>query len=129
MKFDRTGIILYTLKYKECIHFYQNVIGLIKIFETETLTCFNFGYAYLMIEIDNEQYNIQAENYRIRTCLRMNVPNVNVLVEKLEKNNISVDYQEYSWGTIAKFFDPDGNLCAFKDSEKFEQQINQNQTK
>jgi lactoylglutathione lyase len=29
----------------------------------------------------------------------------------------------HSWGTVAKFFDPDANLCALKDSDKFEKQI------
>lgn len=53
----------------------------------------------------------------------MNVQNVKSLVRQLESLNIQVNYQEHSWGTIAKFHDPDGNLCAFKDSEKFEQQI------
>lgn len=60
---------------------------------------------------------------RIRTCLQMNVPNVKKIADKLIRNNIEVDYQEHRWGSVAKFFDPDGNLCAFKDSKKFEQQI------
>ena len=53
----------------------------------------------------------------------MNVPNVKVLADKLIAKNINVNYQEHSWGTIAKFFDPDGNLCAFKDSVTFDAQI------
>jgi lactoylglutathione lyase len=48
---------------------------------------------------------------------------VKQLAEKLKAKNVKVDYQEHSWGTVAKFYDPDGNLCAFKDSEKFEKQI------
>ena len=28
-----------------------------------------------------------------------------------------------AWGTVAKFHDSTGNLCAFKDDEKFEEQI------
>jgi len=50
----------------------------------------------------------------------MNVSNVKALATKLRQQNIKVDYQEHAWGTIAKFFDPDGNLLAFKDSKKFE---------
>lgn len=53
----------------------------------------------------------------------MNVPSVKALSDRLAEENINVDYQEHAWGTIAKFFDPDGNLCAFKDSGKFEKQI------
>ena len=123
MKFDRTGIILYTLAYKECVDFYQNTLELTKLFETESLTCFEFGNAYLMVELDDEYDGTQIESHRIRTCLRINVPNVRKLADKLIDQNVEVDYQEHSWGTVAKFFDPDGNLCAFKDSEKFEKQI------
>ena len=123
MKFDRTGIVLYTIEYKKCIDFYQNVIELKEIFATESLTCFEFGNSYLMVEIDDEFDGTIPGHERIRTCLRMNVPNVKRLADKLIAKNIRVDYQEHSWGTVAKFFDPDGNLCAFKDTEKFEKQI------
>lgn len=123
MNFDRTGIILYTIEYKKCVVFYEKILGLTKMFETQNLTCFKFGNSYLMVELDDEYHGTQTESKRIKTCLRMNVPNVKKLANKLRKNNVEVDYQEHSWGTIAKFFDPDGNLCAFKDSEKFEKQI------
>ena len=43
MNFDRTGIILYTLNYEACVHFYGNIIGLKRMFETDMLTCFAFG--------------------------------------------------------------------------------------
>jgi lactoylglutathione lyase len=76
-----------------------------------------------MVELDNEVKGDMSNSDRIKTCLRMNVPNVKVLANKLIAKNIEVDFQEHNWGTIAKFFDPDGNLCAFKDSDKFEKQI------
>ena len=123
MEFDRTGIILYTIEYKKCVEFYENMLGLNKMFESENLTCFEFGQSYLMVELDDEYNGQKTEIERTKTCLRMNVPNVKILAEKLINKNIKVDYQEHSWGTIAKFFDPDGNLCAFKDSGKFEEQI------
>lgn len=122
MKFDRTGIILYVIKYEECINFYKNILELKVLFSTVTLTCFEFGNSYLMVEIDDEMPN-EPNGTRIRTCLRMNVENVKALADKLTAKNIEVNYQEHSWGTIAKFFDPDGNLCAFKDSKTFEKQI------
>jgi len=124
MKFNRAGIILYTIEYKKCVAFYNKILELNKMFETENLTCFEFGNSYLMVEFDNEHIGEnQSKTDRIKTCLRMNVPNVKLLADKLISKNIEVDYQEHSWGTIAKFFDPDGNLCAFKDSPKFEKQI------
>ncbi|QTE21789.1 VOC family protein [Polaribacter cellanae] len=123
MEFDRTGIILYTIEYQKCVQFYGNIIGMNKMFETENLTCFEFGNSYLMVELDDEYDGTLKESERIKTCLRMNIQNVKKLADKLTEKNVDVDYQEHSWGTVAKFFDPDGNLCAFKDSEKFEKQI------
>ena len=123
MEFDRTGIILYTIEYKKCVEFYENIIGLKKMFDSENLTCFEFGKSYLMVEFDDEYNGQKRDTERTKTCLRMNVPNVKLLAKKLTTQNIKVDYQEHSWGTTAKFFDPDGNLCAFKDNKKFEKQI------
>lgn len=123
MDFDRTGIILYVINYQECVDFYKNSLELKTMFSTEALTCFAFGSSYLMVELD-DTYDGSAEVHtRIKTCLRMNVPNVKSLAEILKTKNIEVDYQEHDWGTIAKFQDPDGNLCAFKDSATFEKQI------
>ncbi|WP_354360455.1 hypothetical protein [Pedobacter sp. UYP30] len=76
-----------------------------------------------MVEFDDEYNGQKTENERTRTCLRMNVPNVKILAKELTLKNVKVDYKEHSWGIIAKFFDPDGNLCAFKDSGKFEKQV------
>ena len=123
MEIDRTGIILYTIEYQNCVDFYENTLELNKMFETESLTCFKFGQSYLMVELDDEYNGQKIEKERTRTCLRMNVSNVKILAKKLTLKNIEVDYQEHPWGTVAKFFDPDGNLCAFKDSKTFEQQI------
>ena len=123
MNFDRTGIILYTVNYQKCVEFYQDILELKVLFKTGTLTCFEFGSAYLMVEIEDENLPESCENNRTRMCLRMNVSNVKDYVRILENNHIEVDYQEYEWGTIAKFLDPDGNLCAFKDTGKFERQV------
>lgn len=123
MDFDRTGIILYTINYKECVKFYREILELRILFETKSLTCFEFGDSYLMVEIDDESDIGQIEAGRIKTCLRMHVPNVRERADQIVSKNIDVNYREYSWGTVAKFFDPDGNLCAFKDSDTFEKQI------
>lgn len=124
MEFDRTGVVLYTLQYEACIHFYNNVLGLKSMFETESLTCFEFGASYLMVEKDESSTVSNDQVFeRVKTCLRMNVPDVKKLAHLLEQQQVKVDYQEHSWGTVAKFFDPDGNLLAFKDSQKFERQI------
>jgi len=123
MNFDRTGIILYVINYKKCVAFYKEIIGLPILFIAEGLTCFAFGDVYLMVELDDTYDGSEEIHSRIKTCLRMNVPNVKLLADKLRSQKIEVNYQEHSWGTIAKFNDPDGNLCAFKDSTTFEKQI------
>ena len=123
MNFNRTGIVLYTINYRKCVEFYQNILELKLLFKTETLTCFEFGNAYLMVEIDDEYILNTSKNERTQMCLRMNVLNVKVATERLRAHHIAVDYQENDWGIVAKFLDPDGNLCAFKDSEKFDRQV------
>lgn len=122
MKLDRIGIILYVEKYQKCVDFYKNIVGLDILFKTDFLTCFNFGEAYLMVEPTDDEID-KTENGRDKTCLRMNIENVSEFANQLKANGVEVNYQEHDWGTIAKFYDPDGNLCAFKDSEKFEAQI------
>ncbi len=123
MEFDRTGIILYTIEYNKCVEFYENMLGLNIMFESENLTCFEFGKSYLMVELDDEYDGQKTDSERTKTCLRINVPNVKMLAEKLTSKNIKVDYQEHSWGKVAKFKDPEGNLIAFKDEESFAKQI------
>ena len=124
MEFTRTGFILYTINYTDCVTFYKDILELNILFKNETLTCFSFGSSYLMVEKDSLIHlHTDEKDSRIKTCLRMNVPNIKALADKLKNKGIKVDYQEHSWGTVAKFFDPDGNLCAFKDDDTFEQQI------
>lgn len=120
---DRTGFILYTLNYEACVDFYKNILELDVLFVTNTLTCFSFGGSYLMVELDDESITFSNRGEHIRTCLRINVKDVKAYSNRLKSVGVKVDYQEHEWGTVAKFFDPDGNLCAFKDSAKFENQI------
>ena len=122
MKLARSGFILYVQKYKECVDFYLDIVGLERMFSTVDLTCFAFGDAYLMVE-DDDRATERKPAGNFSSCLRMNVPNVRAEANRLIDLGVKVDYQEHSWGTTAKFSDPDGNLCALRDDEKFEQQI------
>ena len=124
MSFTRTGFILYTRKYRECVSFYQDILELPTLFESGELTCFAFGASYLMIE-PAEQAADSAASSAHRSCLRMNVANIRERSDALIRKGITVDYQEHAWGTVAKFVDPDGNLCALKDDETFERQVSQ----
>ncbi|MBQ4820455.1 VOC family protein [Aquimarina sp. MMG016] len=125
MKVKRTGFILYVKKYQECIEFYKNILELQVVFKNESLTCFDLFGTYLMIEIeDREEFlNLESNHKKAFGCIRINVDKVKEFSQHLKAKNIKVDYQEHSWGTIAKFLDPDGNLLAFKDEEGFAKQI------
>ena len=127
MNFDRTGIILYTFEYNACVEFYEQTLELAKLFSTEDLTCFAFDSSYPMIDVDDQYDQSATFKERTRTCLRMNVPDVRALANKLDSKGIDVDFQEHSWETVAKFLDPDGNPCAFKDSETFEKKYEANE--
>ena len=77
-----------------------------------------------MVELADEaselKHNLPG---RDKTCLRMNVSDVKGWAKRLQSLGVDVNYQEHDWGTVVKFRDPDGNLCAFKDSPKFEAQV------
>ena len=118
MPFSRTGFILYVDAYPECVAFYRDTLELPVLFDAPDLTCFAFGDSYLMVERDDE-----GGDGHHRTCLRMNVPDVRARADWLAARGVEVDYQEHDWGTVAKFVDPAGNLCAFKDDARFEQQV------
>ena len=121
---ERTGHILYVKKYTECVTFYKKILELEILFEQDGLTCFNFYGSYLMIEKeDRKEYLEIITSQKSFSCIRMNVSNVKQVANILLSKNVQVDYNEYSWGIIAKFFDPDGNLLAFKDEEGFLKQI------
>jgi len=118
----RTGIILYTQNYTACVAFYRDTLELPIMFDTADLTCFALGETYLMVEIDDRENTPERPLYQ-NFCLRMNVSNVRDFANKLAAKDIHVDYQEHAWGTVAKFTDPDGNLCALRDDESFEKQV------
>lgn len=122
MDFTRTGIILYVRPYPACVAFYRDVLGLPVAFDTPDLTCFQFGASYLMVERD-DRADGAAGGAGQPFCLRMNVPDVRARADALAERGIRVDYQEHAWGTVAKFEDPAGNLCAFKDDATFERQM------
>lgn len=124
MKLDRTGIILFVDKFNECVSFYRDIMQLRVLFQKEDLTCFDFGGSYLMIEPkENEGIDKREVNNKNDICLRFNVSDIKSCSNELLSFGVHVDIQEYEWGTIARFKDPDGNVCSLKDSEKFELQI------
>ena len=125
MKVARTGLILYVKKYEACIAFYSEILILPILFKNEDLTCFDFFGTYLMVEKeDRKKYLEDSSEMKNTMCIRMNVDDVFKISEELKNKKVEVDYQEHSWGKVAKFKDPEGNLLAFKDEEGFAKQIN-----
>lgn len=121
MEILKTGFILYTINYKECVFFYEKLLELKVLYRNEMLTCFDFYGSYLMVEIDDETKQTESSiPSRDRACIRLNVKNVKKACEVLEEHSIAYTYGEYDWGTIAKFRDPDGNLIGFRSAKEHE---------
>ncbi len=123
MEIERTGLILCTERYEACVRFYRDVLGLARLFETDELTCFDFGGSYLMVEREGVARPAGKSKAENPTCLRFNVKDVRGCAQLLRDRGIDVHYQEYSWGVIARFRDPDGNLCALRDETGFAAQV------
>ncbi|NQY29103.1 MAG: glyoxalase/bleomycin resistance/dioxygenase family protein [Flavobacteriaceae bacterium] len=94
MKIERTGLILYVVKYDECVVFYKEILNLNVLFQNDDLTCFDFFGTYLMVEKEdrNEFLNSDIGDPENFSCLRMNVDNVNEFSEQLKAKGVVVNY-------------------------------------
>ncbi|WP_020569623.1 VOC family protein [Neolewinella persica] len=121
----RTGQILYVRNYEACLDFYGKKLQLPIHFANEALTCYDFYGTYLMVEREDrkEYLELPSDQLKTFTCLRLNVADVKAAAAATAARDINVDYQEHSWGTVAKFKDPDGNIIAFKDEAGFLKQM------
>ncbi|MCJ8312049.1 MAG: glyoxalase/bleomycin resistance/dioxygenase family protein [Saccharospirillaceae bacterium] len=126
IKIERTGIILHTQNYEQCVAFYRDILELKIEILSPDLTSFDFGGAYLMVEREGEANLLGKTKEQNPTVLRMNVVDVKQTTQLLRDKDVVVDYVEFDWGTVARFMDPDGNFIEFKDSEKFDLQIKSN---
>ena len=109
MQIKKPGLILFTENYPACVRFYRDLFGLATIFEKDTLTCLEFGGAYLMVEaggVANLAGKTRAEN---PTVIRFNVANLEAAAGELRAQGVTVSVEHYEWGTIGVFYDPDGN--------------------
>ena len=121
--FERTGIILYTRAYEAGIDFDERKLGSRVLSRTPALTCFDFGGACLVVELDDRPEAASRRAGRQRSCLRFNVRDVAAVAVKLETSGLAVAVGGHEWGTVARFGDPDGNLCALEDEGGFERQV------
>jgi lactoylglutathione lyase len=119
----RTGQILYVRNYESCLDFYGNKLQLPIHFANEVLTCYDFYGTYLKVEREDrtEYLELPASQAKTFTCLRLNVADVKAAA--VAGKGVDVDYQEHSWGTVAKFKDLGGNMIAFKDEAGFVRQM------
>jgi len=120
MKFERTGVILCTEKYDECVAFYSEVLNL-PVIETlddehSKLTVLRFGEdTYLMVETGGTAVPSGKDLIQNPVWLRFNVKSVEDAAAELLDKGIDVQIRKEVWGTVGDFRDPDGNMCSFRE--------------
>jgi len=120
MKFERTGVILCTEKYDECLAFYSEVLNL-PVIETlddehSKLTVLRFGEdTYLMVETGGKAVPSGKDLIQNPVWLRFNVKSVEDAAAELLDKGIDVQIRKEVWGTVGDFRDPDGNMCSFRE--------------
>lgn len=123
MKISRTGIILNTEKYDECIAFYKDLFNLNILFEEVDgdfrMACFEFGGSYLMIETGGIANDIGKSVSENATKLRFNVTDIDMALEKLQACGIEAEIRRHHWGSTINIYDPDGNRVSIRDESTF----------
>ncbi len=126
MKFTRTGVILLTENYRQCVSFYTDVLELPIMFSLDNshsqLTCCDMGNGnYLMIEKGGKAVRGRKSYDENPVWLRFNVDDVDDAAKHLSNKNVEVNIRREAWGTVADFTDPDGNICSLRDEATFVQ--------
>lgn len=111
------GIILGTERFDECVAFYRDLLGLPVWFEKDRLVCLRFGDGYLMVETGGVAREGRKSNAENPTMIRFNVDDVEAAAARLREKGIDVNVQQFSWGTVGTFIDPDGNACELKNTD------------
>lgn len=124
MRYTRTGIILCTENYKECVQFYSDVLDLPILHaldnEHSKLTCFDMGGSnYLIIETGGKSVPVGKTLDQNPVWLRFNVQDVEESARELRRKGLDVKARKEVWGTVADFTDPDGNMCSLRDEATF----------
>ena len=127
MDICRTGIILNTKNYEQCVLFYQTLFDLELLFqETDgdfKLSCFDFLGSYLMIETGGVAQPNEKSIEQSATKFRFNVSNIDDALAKIKSLGISVQINRNSWGTTINICDPDGNRVGTRDEATFIEQL------
>lgn len=124
MKYTRTGLILCTEKYDECVAFYTDMLELpiMHSFDNDVskLTCFDMGSGnYLMVETGGTAVSGGKTLAQNPIYLRFNVEDVEAAAAELNAKGMNVEVNKAAWGTTASFTDPDGNYCSLRDEATF----------
>ena len=119
MKYERTGVILCTEKYDECVAFYSHVLSLpiLEVLDDEhsKLTVLRFGAdTYLMVETGGKAIPSGKNLNQNPVWLRFNVRNVEDASRELLEKGVTVKIRRETWGTVGDFMDPDGNICSLR---------------
>jgi lactoylglutathione lyase len=120
MKYERTGVILCTENYKECVAFYSGTLNLpiIEALDNEhsKLTVLSLGKdTYLMIETGGKAVPSGKDLNQNPVWLRFNVRSVEAAAQELLGKDVRVKIRKEVWGTVGDFIDPDGNICSFRE--------------
>ncbi len=120
MKYERTGLILCTEKYDECVAFYSDVLNLpisgSLDDEHSKLTVLSLGVnTYLMIETGGQAIPSGKNATQNPVWLRFNVKSVNDSAQELLEKGVEVKIRREIWGTVGDFMDPDGNICSLRE--------------
>ena len=120
MKYERTGVILCTEKYDECVAFYSDVLSLpiLKVLDDEhsKFTVLSLGEnTYLMVETGGRAIPSGKNLNQNPVWLRFNVESVEDAAWELLDKGINVKIRREIWGTVGDFMDPDGNICSFRE--------------
>lgn len=123
MEIARTGIILNTERYGECVSFYKNLFGLKVLFEESYLTCFDYYGSYLMIEAEGFAKPSGKSLEESPTKLRFNVTDIEEALRKIRAYGIEANIIKNVWGDTINIYDPDGNRIGIRDEATFKMQI------
>ena len=127
MDISRTGIILNTERYEECVSFYKDLFNLSVLFQEKDgefkLTCFEFYGSYLMIETGGVSKPSGKTMEESSTKIRFNVPDIDVALSVVKGYGIEAEILKSSWGSTININDPDGNRIGIRDETTFASQI------
>lgn len=123
MNIVRTGVILNTENYEECVSFYKNLFGLRILFQDHRkdyqITCFEYGASYLMLETDGFAKPEGKTPKEDPAKLRFNVSDIDEALQTVRAYGVEAEITANDWGSTINIYDPDGNRIGIRDEEMF----------